>query len=115
MRFVLEKVADSLVLRSSMMADAASDCDGLIDPVQELARELAAERGGRMPLKLLVDALRKRNGKSDKTVRRQIEKSIPEGRLRAVQSADSTLLWRERMDSNPKGEIEVRVEVVSAQ
>jgi hypothetical protein len=109
MSFVLEKVAESLVLRSTMMADAASEF-GPFDPVRDLALELTAERGGRVPLKVLVDILTERTGKSDKTVRRLIEKSFPEGRQHAV-LVKNALLWRERMDGNPKGTLEVCSEV----
>ena len=107
MRFNLEKVADSLVLRPTVMADAAADFGGRTDSIVELARETAGERGT-FPLKELVGIVMDRDGVADKTARRRIEKAIPEGRDSAVLAADGGLVWLERVDNNPRGELVVR-------
>lgn len=107
MRFNLEKVADSLVLRATVMADAASDFAG--DPIRAMAREMA--KGGRVALKDLVEALVSRDGVSDRTARRRIEAAIPEGRDSASAS-NGALVWRERTDGNSRGEVIVMVEEV---
>ena len=107
MRFNLEKVEESLVLRPTMMAEAASDFGAECDPIRELARQMTSEHGGRMALKLLVDAVIKQDGKSEKTARRNIDKAILLGRENALPSSDGTPVWRERIDNNPNGEMQV--------
>jgi len=107
MRFTLEKMDESLVLRPTMMAEAANDFRADYDPIRELARQMSDERGGRMPLKLLVDAVIKQYGKADRSARRSIEKAIPLGREFALPSLDGTPVWRERTDNNPNGEMQV--------
>lgn len=107
MRFNLDKVAGSLVLRPSMMAGAAGDFCG--DPIRAMAREMAS--GGRVALKELVAALRERDAVADKTARRRIADAIPEGRD-AARPSYGALVWLERADDNPRGEMVVRVEEV---
>ena len=107
MRFNMEKVGGSLVLRATMMADAASDFGG--DPIREMAREMADGRGGSLPLKDLVAALRERDGVSDKTARRRIAEVIPEGSEQAKKAMDGRAMWTERADGNPRGEVIVRI------
>ena len=102
MRFNLSKVADSLVLRATVIADAASDFAS--DPLREMARDMAASRGGRVALKEVVAALKERDGVADKTARRRIEGAIPDGR------AGGETIWMERVDNNPKGEKVIVVE-----
>lgn len=111
MRFNLEKVAESLVLRATVMADAAGEFDGMADLTLELARQIAAERGGRVALKELAEILCKRDGVSDKTARRRIEDAVPKGRDNARASGDGGLVWQEPANaSNPKLGIDVRTE-----
>lgn len=112
-RFNLEKVADSLVLRQTVAADAAGDFDGRADLIVELARQMASERGGSVPLKELAEAVCERDGVADKTARRRIEEAIPKHCTRdnAKQSADGGLVWQEPADPrNPKLGILVRTE-----
>lgn len=109
-RFNLEKVGDSLVLKPTVMAGAAGDFDGRTDPIVELARQMADERGETLALKDLVAAICERDGGSDATVRRKIREAIPDGRERAVES-DGRIVWLEPMNSsNPKLGIVVRTE-----
>lgn len=113
MRFNLEKVAGSLVLRPTVMADAVGDFRGRTDPIVELARQMASERGGSVPLKELAEAVCERDGVADKTARRRIDEAIPKDRNRnnAKQSADGGLVWQEPADPrNPKLGILVKTE-----
>ncbi|MDN5792360.1 MAG: AAA family ATPase [Brevibacterium aurantiacum] len=105
MRFNLEKVAGSLVLRSTVMADAASDFGG--NAIRVMARELAND--GRVALKDLVATLKERDGVSDKTARRRIADAIPEGGDVANRTVDGWAIWSERADGNPRGEVIVMV------
>jgi RecA/RadA recombinase len=112
-RFNLENVADSLVLRQTVVADAGGDFDGRADLIVELARQMASERGGSVPLKELAEAVCERDGVADKTARRRIEEAIPKHCTRdnAKQSADGGLVWQEPADPrNPKLGILVRTE-----
>ncbi|MDN7447313.1 AAA family ATPase [Burkholderia multivorans] len=112
MRFNLEKVADSLVLRPTVMADAPGDFDGGMDPILELARQAADERGGSIALKELARIIRERDGISDKTARRKIEDAIPKGRDNARASVGGGgLVWQEPEDPrNPKLGIAIKTE-----
>ncbi|WP_399697543.1 AAA family ATPase [Xenophilus sp.] len=111
MRFNLEKVADSLVLRPTVMADAVGDFDGGADTTLEVARRMAAERGGRIALKELVEFICSRDGVSDKTARRRIEDAIPKGREGSVTTVGGWRVWLEPVNSsNPKLGIVVRTE-----
>jgi len=113
MRFNLEKAADSLVLKPTVMVDAGGDFDGRADLIVELARQMASERGGSVPLKELAEAVCERDGVADKTARRRIEEAIPKHCTRdnAKQSADGGLVWQEPADPrNPKLGILVRTE-----
>lgn len=111
MRFNMEKVGDSLVLRPTVMANAAGDFVGGMDPILELARQEANERGGSIPLKELAAIVCERDGVSDKTARRKIEKAVPEGRSNARASIDGFIVWQEPADErNPKLGILVRTE-----
>src|SRR5690606_20759797 len=111
MRFNLEKVGDSLVLRPTVMNVPEGEFVGGMDPILELARQKANERGGSIPLKELVAIICERDGVSDKTARRKIEKAIPEGRSNARASIDGFMVWQEPTDErNPKHGILVRTE-----
>jgi len=100
MRFNLEKVADSLVLRATVMTDAAGDFDGSLNPTLELACRMAVDRDGTLALKDLVAAIRERDGGSDATVRRKIRDAIPDGRKCAAVTADGQRVWLEPVNSN---------------
>lgn len=109
MRFNMEKVGDSLVLRPIVMVDAQGDFGGGMDPILELARQEANERGGSIPLKELAAIVCERDGVADKTARRKIEAAIPDGRGNARASIDGFLVWLEPMDArNPRLGILVR-------
>lgn len=111
MRFNMEKVGDSLVLRPTVMVDAQGEFGGGMDPILELARQEANERGGSIPLKELAAIVCERDGVSDKTARRKIEKAVPEGRSNARATIDGFMVWLEPMDPrNPKLGILVRTE-----
>ncbi|WP_329890297.1 AAA family ATPase [Stenotrophomonas muris] len=109
MHFNMEKVGDSLVLRPTVMADAQGDFGGGIDPILELARQEANERGGSIALKELVAIICERDDVSDKTARRKIEQAVPDGRSNARASIDGFMVWLEPMDPrNPRLGIVVR-------
>lgn len=111
MRFNMEKVGDSLVLRPTVMADAAGDFVGCMDPILELARQEANERGGSIPLKELAAIVCERDSVSDKTARRKIEQAVPDGRSNAKTTVDGFMVWLEPMDArNPRLGILVRTE-----
>ncbi|WP_300621407.1 AAA family ATPase [Dokdonella sp.] len=111
MRFNMEKVGDSLVLRPTVMADAQGEFGGAMDPILELARQEANERGGSIPLKELAEIICARDGGADATARRKIRSAIPDGRSNARASIDGFLVWLEPMDErNPKLGILVRTE-----
>lgn len=111
MRFNMEKVGDSLVLRPTVMVDAQGEFGGAMDPILELARQEANERGGSIPLKELAAIICGRDGVADKTARRKIEAAIPDGRSNAKASIDGFLVWLEPMDArNPRLGILVRTE-----
>lgn len=111
MRFNMEKVGDSLVLRPTVMADAQGEFGGAMDPILELARQEANERGGRIPLKELAEIICERDGGADATARRKIRSAIPDGRSNARTSIDGFLVWLEPMDErNPRLGILVRTE-----
>jgi hypothetical protein len=102
MRFSLEKVGDSLVLRPAMMVDPAADFVGMADPVVELACRMAEARGGTVALKDLIQALAADRGCPDVTARRKIGVAIPEGDLNAVIAANGKRVWREPVDRRNK-------------
>ena len=103
MHFNMEKVGDSLVLRPTVMADAQGDFGGGMDPILELARQEANERGGSIALKELVAIICERDDVSDKTARRKIEQAVPDGRSNAKASIDGFMVWLEPMDPrNPR-------------
>ncbi|MDT3489021.1 AAA family ATPase [Stenotrophomonas maltophilia group sp. msm4] len=111
MRFNLEKVGDSLVLRPTVMDVPEGEFAGGMDPILELARQEASERGGSIPLKELAAIVCERDGVSDKTARRKIEQAVPDGRSNARASIDGFLVWLEPMDErNPRLGILVRTE-----
>lgn len=111
MRFNMEKVGDSLVLRPTVMDVAPGDFGGGMDPILELARQEANERGGSIPLKEMAAIICERDGVSDKTARRKIEQAVPDGRSNARASIDGFMVWLEPMDErNPKLGILVRTE-----
>lgn len=111
MRFNMEKVGDSLVLRPTVMVDAQGEFGGTMDPILELARQEANERGGSIPLKELAEIICARDGGADATARRKIRSAIPDGRSNARASIDGFLVWLEPMDErNPKLGILVRTE-----
>ncbi|WP_282271088.1 AAA family ATPase [Stenotrophomonas sp. PS02298] len=111
MRFNMEKVGDSLVLRPTVMDAAPGDFGGGMDPILELARQEANERGGSIPLKEMAAIICERDGVSDKTARRKIEQAVPDGRSNARASIDGFMVWLEPIDPrNPKLGILVRTE-----
>ncbi|MCA0394245.1 MAG: AAA family ATPase [Proteobacteria bacterium] len=111
MRFNLEKVGDSLVLRPTVMDVPEGEFAGGMDPILELARQEANERGGSIPLKELAAIICERDGVSDKTARRKIEQAVPDGRSDARASIDGFPVWLEPMDErNPRLGILVRTE-----
>lgn len=111
MRFNMEKVDDSLVLRPTVMDIAQGDFGGGMDPILELARQEANERGGSIPLKELAEIVCARDGGADATARRKIRSAIPDGRSNAKASIDGFMVWLEPMDSrNPRLGILVRTE-----
>lgn len=111
MRFNMEKVGDSLVLRPTVMDVAPGDFGGGTDPILELARQEANERGGSVPLKELAAIICERDGVADKTARRKIEAAIPDGRSNARASIDGFMVWLEPIDArNPRLGILVRTE-----
>lgn len=111
MRFNMEKVGDSLVLRPTVMVDAQGEFGGAMDPILELARQEANERGGSIPLKEMVAIVCERDGVSDKTARRKIEQAVPDGRSNARATVDGFMVWLEPMDErNPRLGILVRTE-----
>jgi hypothetical protein len=111
MRFNLEKVGDSLVLRPTVMDVPEGEFVGGMDPILELARQKANERGGGIPLKELSAIICERDGVSDKTARRKIEQAVPDGRSNAKATIDGFMVWLEPMDArNPKLGILVRTE-----
>ncbi len=110
-RFNMEKVDDSLVLRPTVMVVAPGDFGGAMDPILEVARQEANERGGSIPLKELAAIICARDGVADKTARRKIEAAIPDGRSNARASIDGFMVWLEPMDArNPRLGILVRTE-----
>lgn len=109
LRFNLEKVDRSLVLRATVMADAVADFAGRTDPIVELARQMADERDGAFAFKELLAAVVERDKLSEQVARRRIKKSITEGRENAVGAADGTLVWLQRAGNNPNGEMTIRV------
>lgn len=98
MRFSLEKVGDSLVLRPAVMVDPAADFVGMADPVVELACRMAEARGGSVALKDLIQALAADRGCPAVTARRKIGAAIPEGDLNAVIATNGKRVWREPVD-----------------
>jgi hypothetical protein len=108
MRFNLDKVAGSLVLHSTMMADAADDFGA--NPIRAMARELAEQHGSRFAQKLLIDAVAKRDGIPTQKARRRIADAIPGNREMAKSTLDGCAIWLERADANPRGEKMVCVE-----
>ncbi|MDV6873277.1 transcriptional regulator [Pseudomonas aeruginosa] len=111
MRFNMEKVDKSLVLRPSVMVDPQGDFGGGMDPILELACQEANERGGSIPLKELAEIICARDGGADATARRKIRGAIPDGRSNARTSIDGFLVWLEPMDErNPKLGILIRTE-----
>jgi hypothetical protein len=105
MRFNLDRVGDSLVLKATVIADAAADFREQFDPIVDLAREMAAAAGGRLPLKELVGELMKRQAMADKTARRKIDESIGMGNADAAHASDGSTVWLERVGKNPRGEL----------
>lgn len=111
MRFNMEKVCDSLVLRPTVMEAAPGDFGAAMDPILELARQEANERGGSIRLKEMAAIVCERDGVSDKTARRKIEQAVPDGRSNARASIDGFMVWLEPIDPrNPKLGIWVRTE-----
>lgn len=118
MRFNLEKVADSLVLRPTVMADAVSDFgDGAMqsDGLCALACELGAAEGT-LKAADLMDAAIKRLGMSKSSAQRAVADKIPEGRIDAVRASWSGSyfwLWCERVGKHSTAPKVVRVEAAS--
>jgi len=114
MRFLLEKIGDSLVLRPCVMADAAADFTAQANPLLDLVCEMALGRHGRLHLKDLIPQVMERDGCKERAARRRIEDAIPLGRGAALRASDGTLLWMERVDNNPRGELVIRADAEAA-
>jgi hypothetical protein len=118
MRFNLENADESLVLRPTVMVDAASDFgepetrdDGLI----ALACELGAS-DGTVKASELLDAATKRLGMSKSSAQRAVADKIPEGRIDAVRASwdgRHFWLWCERVGKHSTAPKVVRVEAAS--
>ncbi len=118
MRFNLEKMADSLVLKPTVMDDAASDfgetatqSDGLL----ALACELGAA-AGTLKAADLVDAAIKYLGMSKSSAKRAAADKVPEGRIDAVRASWNGRhfwLWCERVGKHTTAPKVVRVEAVA--
>lgn len=108
-RFNLEKVSDSLVLKQTMMADPDADFVEYYNPILELACKMVQEAGGELDFKNLVDAVAREHSQSERTARRVIEKVIHKGRENAVITENGTAVWLERLGNNPKGKLKVRM------
>lgn len=118
MRFNLEKVADSLVLRPTVMADAASDFADEATPNDGLLA-LACELGatvGTLKAADLTDAAIKRLGLSKSSAQRAVADKVPEGRIDAVRAAwdgRHFWLWCERVGKHSTAPKVVRVEAAA--
>lgn len=130
MRFNLERVdlpgepdwngrpPSSLVLRPTVMVDAASDFGGEAtadDGLTALACELGAS-GGTVKASELLDAATKRLGMSKSSAQRAVTAKIPEGRIDAVRASwdgRHFWLWCERVGKHPTAPKVVRVEAAS--
>ncbi|WP_411834029.1 AAA family ATPase [Pseudoxanthomonas mexicana] len=127
MRFNLERVdlpgepdwngrpPSSLVLRPTVMVDAASDFGGEAttdDGLTALACELGAS-GGTVKASELLDAATKRLGMSKSSAQRAVTERIPEGRIDAVRASwdgRHFWLWCERVGKHSTAPKVVRVE-----
>ncbi|NTT26274.1 AAA family ATPase [Pseudomonas aeruginosa] len=130
MRFNLERVdlpgepdwngrpPSSLVLRPTVMVDAASDFGGEAtadDGLTALACELGAS-GGTVKASELLDAATKRLGMSKSSAQRAVADKIPEGRIDAVRASwdgRHFWLWCERVGKHSTAPKVVRVEAAS--
>ena len=118
MRFTLERMADSLVLRPTVMVDAASDFGGEAmqdDGLLALACELGAS-SGTLKAADLVDAAIKRLGMSQSSAKRAVADKVPEGRIDAVRASwdgRRFWLWCERVGKHSTAPKVVRVEAVA--
>ncbi|WP_434030609.1 AAA family ATPase [[Pseudomonas] boreopolis] len=129
MRFNLERVdlpgepdwngrpPSSLVLRPTVMVDAASDFGGEAnadDGLVALACELGAS-GGKVKASELLAAAAKRLGMSKSSAQRAVADKIPEGRIDAVRASwdgRHFWLWCERVGKHSTAPKVVRVEAV---
>ncbi len=109
-RFSLDKVGTSAVLRPSVMAVDMPVFDEP-NPIVALACQLALEHGERFPLTALVDAVMAMTGRKPSTVRADIDKAIPQNKEKALETIDGPSVWRERKGNNPKGAMEICVEL----
>ncbi|MFT3761987.1 MAG: hypothetical protein QM761_05100 [Pseudoxanthomonas sp.] len=130
MRFNLERVdlpgepdwngrpPSSLVLRPTVMVDAASDFGGEAttdDGLTALACELGAS-AGTLKASELLDAATKRLGMSKSSAQRAVTERIPEGRIDAVRASwdgRHFWLWCERVGKHSTAPKVVRVEAAS--
>jgi len=104
MRFNMERVADSLVLRRTVMAEPEQDFTPSTDPILEMAREMAERGGGQVSLRDLAAELSRRDNISDSSARRRIRFAIPGGRTHDCP------LYLEQVDpDNPKAGIVVKI------
>lgn len=129
MRFNLERIdlpgepdwngrpPSSLVLRPTVMVDAASDFGGEAtadDGLVALACELGAS-GGKVKASELLAAAAKRLGMSKSSAQRAVADKIPEGRIDAVRASwdgRHFWLWCERVGKHSTAPKVVRVEAV---
>lgn len=102
MRFSLEKVDDSLVLRPAVTVDPTADFGGITAPIVELACRMAEKRSGNIEFKDLSSALMELSSVSGSTARRKINEAIPEGDLNAVIASNGKRVWQEPVDRRNK-------------
>ncbi|MBG4701564.1 AAA family ATPase [Pseudomonas aeruginosa] len=118
MRFNLEKKADSLVLRPTVIDDAASDfAEGATqsDELLVLACELG-RASGTLKAADLVEAAIKRLGMSQSSAKRAVTDKVPEGRIDAVRASwdgHHFWLWCERVGRHSTAPKVVRVEATA--
>ncbi|WP_191867909.1 AAA family ATPase [Pseudomonas coronafaciens] len=105
-RFSLEPIDDSLVLRDKLIADIEDDFLPNENPFLTEICEMVREAGGKITLKKVIDAFKSNGKSSESTVRRKVTKLIPEGPDRAITVSDLKL-WRKRMTNNPNGDLEI--------
>ncbi len=105
-RFNLEPVGQSLVLRAALIAAPEEDFLPDENPFLTEVCEMVREAGGKITVKKVIDAFTSNGINTERTVRRKFEKLIFEGPDRAI-TVSGLKLWLERMTNNPKGQLEI--------